>query len=161
MLCNSNDTSPPNKFLFQVVRQQNRKNMESCSNQKSVKQIKIYLRFFKVATLYLDDSFAHSLHSLNLLHLGCFSNSLEWVATYAEHLLAAFPSFCGPTHPKPSQLGWGRVIVEARSPDAALHHFPWLHSLEVCFGSLSCWKTNYSPTKHKTDGMAYRCRMLC
>uniref|UniRef100_A0A4W5NNM5 G protein-coupled receptor kinase n=1 Tax=Hucho hucho TaxID=62062 RepID=A0A4W5NNM5_9TELE len=28
----------------------------SCSNQKSVQQIKIYLRFFKVATLCLDDS---------------------------------------------------------------------------------------------------------
>ena len=42
--------------------------MESCSNQKSVKQIKIYLRFFKVATLCLDDSFAHSWHSLNQLH---------------------------------------------------------------------------------------------
>ena len=42
--------------------------MESCSNQKSVKQIKIYLRFFKVATLSLDDSFAHSWHSLNQLH---------------------------------------------------------------------------------------------
>ena len=41
--------------------------MESCSNQKSVKQIKIYLRFFKVATLCLDDSFAHSWQSLNQL----------------------------------------------------------------------------------------------
>ena len=36
--------------------------MESCSNQKSV------LRFFKVATLCLDDRFAHSWHSLNLLY---------------------------------------------------------------------------------------------
>ena len=44
--------------------------MESCSNQKSVKQIKIDLdfRFFKVATLCLDDSFAQSCHSLNQLH---------------------------------------------------------------------------------------------
>ena len=33
--------------------------MESCSNQKSVKQIKIYFILFKVATLCLDDSFAH------------------------------------------------------------------------------------------------------
>jgi hypothetical protein len=32
-------------------------------------------------------------------------NSLEGVPTYAEHLLAAFPSHCGPTYPKPSQLG--------------------------------------------------------
>jgi hypothetical protein len=38
--------------------------MESCSNQKSVKQIKIYFRLFKVATLCLE----HSLQSLNQLH---------------------------------------------------------------------------------------------
>jgi hypothetical protein len=44
--------------------------MESLSNQKSDKQIKIYLylRFFKVATFCLDDSFAHAWHSLNQLH---------------------------------------------------------------------------------------------
>ena len=44
--------------------------MESCSNQKSVKQTKIYFIFeiFKVAALCLDDSFAHSWHSLNQLH---------------------------------------------------------------------------------------------
>jgi hypothetical protein len=50
--------------------------------------------------------------------------SLEGVPTYAEHLLAAFPSPCGPTHPKLSQLGCGQVIVEARSSDAALYHSP-------------------------------------
>ena len=65
--------------------------MESCSNQKSVKHI-LYLRFFKVASFFLDDSFAHSWHSLNQLHLECFSNSLEGDPTYADHLLAAFPS---------------------------------------------------------------------
>ena len=43
--------------------------MESCSNQKRVKQIKIYFRFFKIATLCLDDSFAHSWHSLNQLQM--------------------------------------------------------------------------------------------
>ena len=63
------------------------------------------LRLFKVATLCLDDSFAHYWHSLNQLHLKCFSDSLERVPTYAEHLLAAFASLCGPTHPKPSQFG--------------------------------------------------------
>ena len=41
--------------------------MESCCNQKHVKQIKIYLRF-KVATLCLDDSVAHSWHSPKQLH---------------------------------------------------------------------------------------------
>jgi hypothetical protein len=34
--------------------------MESCSNQKSVKQIFLHFRFFKVATLCLDDCFANS-----------------------------------------------------------------------------------------------------
>jgi hypothetical protein len=36
-----------------------------------------------------DDSFPHSWHSLNQFNLECFSNSLEGVPTYAEHLLAA------------------------------------------------------------------------
>ena len=46
-----------------------RTHMESCSNWKSVKSKYIlYLRYFKVATLCLDDSFAHSWHSLNQLH---------------------------------------------------------------------------------------------
>ena len=40
--------------------------MESCSIQRSVKQIKIH--FFKVATLTLDERFAHSWQSLNHLH---------------------------------------------------------------------------------------------
>ena len=84
----------------------------------------LYFRFFEVATLCLDDNFAQSWHSLNHLHEECFSYNLEGVSTYAEHLLAAFPSLCGPTHPKPSQFGCGRVIVEARSSDAALHHSP-------------------------------------
>ena len=83
--------------------------MESCSNQKSVKQIKIYFIFeiLQLATLCLDDSFAHSWHSLNQLHLECFSNSLEGVPTYAVHLLAAFPSLCSPTHP--NHLNWVEV----------------------------------------------------
>ena len=86
------------------------------------------MRFFQVATLNLDDSFAHFWHSFNQRHEECFSNSLEGVPTYDEHMLAAFPSLCGPTHPKPSQLGWGRVFVEARSSEAAFHHSPWSNS---------------------------------
>ena len=131
--------------------------MESCSNQKRVKQIKIilYLTFFKVATLCLDDSFAHSWHLLNQFNLECFSNTIEGVPTYAEHLLAAFPSLCCPTHPKPSQLGWSRVIVEARSSDASLQHSPsWSDSPYTacrCVGSLSCWTSNDSSTKRKSD----------
>ena len=119
-------------------------------------------RFFKVATLCLDDSFAHSWHSLNQLHLECFPNRLEGVPTYTGHLSVAFPSLCGPTHPKPSQLEWGWVIVEDMAFDAALHHSPsWSNSPYTawrCVGSLSFWKTNDSPTKPKPDGFAYRCR---
>ena len=71
----------------------------------------------------------HSWHSLNQLHEEYFSNSLEGDLTYAEHLLAVFPSLCGPTHPKTSQLGCGRGIVDARSSEAALHHSPsWSNS---------------------------------
>lgn len=29
-----------------------------------------------------------------------------------------------------------------------------LRCLKACLGSLSCWKTNHGPTKHKPDGMA-------
>ena len=82
--------------------------MASCVNPKKALNKSKYIldfRFFKVATICLDDSFVHSWHSLNQLHLEYFSNSLEGVPTYAEHLLEAFPSLCSPTHPKPSQLG--------------------------------------------------------
>ena len=81
--------------------------MESCSNQKVLNKSKYSLdfRFFKVDTLCLYDSFAQTWHSLNQLHEECFSNSLEGIPTYAKHLLAAFPSLCGLTHPKPSQFG--------------------------------------------------------
>ena len=66
--------------------------MKSCSNQKSVKQ------FFKVATFAMVTAL-HTLVTWNAFP------SLEGVPTYAEHLLAAIPSLCGPTHPKQSQLG--------------------------------------------------------
>ena len=44
--------------------------MESCSNQKSVKQIKMYFIFeiLPIAIICLDDSLAHSWHSLNQLN---------------------------------------------------------------------------------------------
>jgi hypothetical protein len=53
--------------------------MESCSNQKSVHQIKIYFKFeiLQIATLCLDDSFAHSWHSLNQLHEVVTWNALQ------------------------------------------------------------------------------------
>ena len=63
--------------------------------------------------------------------LGILSTSFTWNAfpTFLKefpHMLSAcwllFLHSAGPTHAKPSQLGWGRVIVEARSSDAAPHH---------------------------------------
>lgn len=39
-----------------------------------------------------------------------FSNTLEGVRIYAEHLLPAFPSLSGPTHPKSSQLDQDQVM---------------------------------------------------
>ena len=67
----------------------------------------LYLRFFKVATLYLDDRFAHSWHSLNQLHLECFSNSLEGVPTYAEHCWQVFLRFA--VQLIPNHLNWVEV----------------------------------------------------
>ena len=121
-----------------------------------------YFRLFYVATLCLDDSFAHSWHSLNQLHEELFSKSLEGVPTCAEHLLAAFPSLCSPTHPKPPGMVWGQVIVEARSSDAALHHSPWSNRPYTAWRCVlgHCPVKKDSPTKRKPDGIAYHCRML-
>ena len=102
----------------------------------------IYLRFFKVVTRCLDISFVHFWQSLNQLHLECFSNSLEGVPTYGEHLLAAFLSLCGQTHPKPSQLGWGRVIVEARSSDAASLFLLLVFFSSGFFAEIRPWRTD-------------------
>jgi hypothetical protein len=107
--------------------------MESCNKQKSVKQIKIDFRFYKVVTLSLPwwplcTLLAFSQTASWDSHRECFSNSLEGVPTYAEHLLDVITSLHVPNHPK-SQLGWGQVIVEARLSNAALHHSPsWSNS---------------------------------
>ena len=70
------------------------------------KSVSIFdFRFFKVATLCLDDNFA-SWHSFNQLHLECFSNSFEGVPTCVEHLLAAFPSHL---RTNSSQTNWVEV----------------------------------------------------
>ena len=54
--------------------------MDSCSNQKSVKENKnmLYLRLFKVASHCLDNSFAHSWHSLNQLHEVVIWNAVQF-----------------------------------------------------------------------------------
>ena len=99
-----------------------------CSNQKSVKQIQIYFRFFKVTTLYLDDSFAHYWHSLNQLHLECFSNSLG-SSHICWEFVDCFSFTLRSNSSQPPQLGWGQLIVVVRSSDAALHHSPsWSNS---------------------------------
>lgn len=87
-------------------------------HKKSVNKAKSVLdfRFFKAATFYFV-SFAPCWHSFSELHevtWNVFTNSLEGVLVYAEHLLAACPSLCSPTHPKPSQLALLWLIAEAR-----------------------------------------------
>ena len=51
--------------------------MESSSKQKSVKQI--YLRFFKVTAVCLDDYFADSWYSLSQLHEVITWNAFELI----------------------------------------------------------------------------------
>jgi O-antigen ligase len=59
--------------------------MESCIKQKKVKSKYIlYLRFSRVATLCLDDSFAQSWHSLN---------QLQEVVTWNAFQLTGVPVF--------------------------------------------------------------------
>jgi hypothetical protein len=58
--------------------------MESCSNQKSVKQFK---HVFKVATLCLDDSFAHSWHSLNQLQEVVTWNAFQLTGVPCQKLI--------------------------------------------------------------------------
>ena len=86
-------------------------------------------RFFKVATLCLDDRFAHSWNSLNQLHEECLSNSLEGVPTYAEHLLDDFPYSVGqqiPNHLNWVEVGW---LWRPGHLNAALHLSPsWSNS---------------------------------
>ena len=129
--------------------------MESCSNQKSVKHLKIYFIFEIVQSsnplpwwqLCTNLAFSQPVSP------GMLFQQLWRSSTYAEHW----------TPPKPSQLGWGQVIVNTRSSHTPLHHTPsWPNSPYTAWsvGSLSCWKTNDSPTKLKPDGMAYHCRML-
>ena len=77
--------------------------MESRSNQTSVKQIQIYFRFALMTAL-------HTLGILSTSFTWKTFPTLEGVPTYAEHLLAAFRSLCGPTHPKPSEDCGGQVI---------------------------------------------------
>ena len=94
-----------------------------------------------------------ALHTLGILSTSFTWNAFPTVLKEFPHMLSTFPSLCGPTHPKPSQLGWDCVFVEARSSDAALHRSPsWSNSTHTawwCVGSLSCWKTNDSPTNRK------------
>lgn len=111
--------------------------MELCSKQKSVKlKFVLYFRFLKVATVYLDDSSAHSSHSHTTssmrLSPGCFSTVLKeslYIVCWA--LIGCFSfTLRYITHPKPSQLGLVQVIVEARPSDAELQHSPsWSNSL--------------------------------
>jgi hypothetical protein len=110
-------------------------------------------RFFKVATLCIHESFAHSWHSLNKLHLECFSNSLEGVShmlstCWLLFLLSAvqlIPNYLNWFEEgclwRPGLLRWadcgGHVIW------CSTHHSPsWSYSPYTawkCVGSLSYW----------------------
>ena len=127
--------------------------MESCSNPENVIQIQIFIfRFFKVATLCLDDCFAHSWHSLNHLHLECFSNGLEGVPTC--WVLVSCYSFTLLSNSSQT------ISIRLRSGDwrpghLKQHSSSWSncpYTAWRCVGSLSCWKTNDSFTKHRPDG---------
>jgi hypothetical protein len=113
--------------------------MESCSNQKSVKQIQIYFIFeiLQIATLCLDDSFAHSWYSLQC-HLECFSNSLEKVSTYSEHFVGCF-SFTVRSDSSQNHLNlvdirelWRPGHLKQHSITLLLDKKP-LNSLKVCW----------------------------
>jgi hypothetical protein len=102
----------------------------------------LYLRFFKVATLCLNDSFSHTLQSLNQLQEECFSNLIEGVPTYAEHLLDCFPSLCSPTHHKPkhphtssSMLHRGNHICGDHpfTYSASQRHISWKQISQIWF----------------------------
>ena len=106
-----------------------------------------------------------ALHTLGILSTIFMTNAFPTDLKEFPHMLSTcWLLFFNSIHTKPSQLCWGQVIVEARSSDAVLNHSPYwskpLHRLGVCFGSLSCWKINDSPTKCKPDVMAYHWRML-
>ena len=64
--------------------------MESCSNQKGLNKFKYILDFslFEVATLCLDDSFAHSWRSLNQLHEEWTWNAFPTVLKEFPHMLS-------------------------------------------------------------------------
>jgi hypothetical protein len=106
--------------------------------KKSVKYIKyIYnFRFFKVATLCLDYSFTHSWHSQPASPGKLPQQSKEF-----PHMLSTcwLLFLYSAVQLIPNHLNW---VVEARSPDAKLHHAPsWSNSPYTawrCVGSLSC-----------------------
>ena len=110
----------------------------------------LYLRFFKVATLMT------ALHTLGIL-----STSFTWNAF--PTVLKKFPhkqsTWCmlllhSAVQLIQNHLNCVEVVWLWRPGDLMQHSITLLlgqivliHSPEVCFGSLSCWKTNDSPTK--------------
>ena len=62
--------------------------MESCSNQNSVKHISLIFEILQIATICLEDSFAHSWHSLNYLHEVVNWNAFPTVLKEFPHMLS-------------------------------------------------------------------------
>ena len=103
--------------------------MDSCSNQESVKQIQIYLRFEILQS-------SHPWWQL-CTHLA-FSQSASWGMLFQQSwrsshicwaLVGCFSFTLRSNSFKTISIGLSWVIVEVRSSDAALHHSPsWSNS---------------------------------
>ena len=139
--------------------------MESWSNQKYVKQIKIYFIFeiLQSCHLCLDESFAHSWHSLNQLH-----EELSWRSSHISWALVGCFSFTLQSN-STQTISIGLRLGDCGgqgSSDAALHHSPsWSNSpyttWSCVLGHCPVETQMIVPTKRKPDGMVYRCRILC
>ena len=97
--------------------------MESCRNQKKVlnkSKYILYLRFFKVATLCLDDSFAHSwAHSMMLLP-PCFTvGMVHDTSNFSNNCLqtdyftynSLYHNSVEEHHPNCEAMGWQHHVV--------------------------------------------------
>jgi hypothetical protein len=106
-----------------------------------------------------------TLHTLGILSTSFTWNAFPTVLKEFPHILSTcwllfFHSavLLIPNHTNSVEVGW------LWRPDHLMQHSPsWSNSPYTawrCVGSLSCWKTNDSPTKRKPDGLADCCRRL-
>lgn len=101
-------------------------------------------------TLCFDN---HCIHHLDhKVITWSFSSGPDGVPIYAELLLAALPLLCAPTHHKPYQLDLrssdGPGSLMQHSITASSSNGPLKNLEGLCFGSLSCWRSNRGPPHH-------------